>query len=619
MAALRAHGIAKTFHPRVRLDDLLRGRFRASEPPSRALDGVSLQVAEGEILALVGPNGAGKTTLLKILATLVVPDSGEGWVAGRALTDEHAVRRAVGLVTSEERSFYWRLTGRENLTFFGAMQGLGPERVKDRLAEISEIFHLQEFIDRRFDAYSSGMKQRLALARALLHRPRVLLLDEPTRSVDPVESLALRSAIRRVAREEGTAVLLVTHNLREAEVLGDRLAVQRAGKVVFEGTLAALRTGLAGAERYRIALEAPVENWETAPGVSSAELHQNPGAIELDVTLKPEARIGDVVSGLHARGARVVDVRGEGDAIERALERIDTAPREPDRAAALAAPAASPAPALSPPGRSLVQLGAFFRRDLKLNLSYRFAFALTLFGIVLNVGVFFFLAGLVTEARVPALQRYGADFFPFLLVGIAFRGYLSVSLDRFAQALRSEQMMGTLEMLLSCPVRISTLLAASIGFSLLYESAVFAIYLTAGVLLGSVSVARMNLPIAGLVMIPTLVCFAGLGMLSAAFQMRVKRGDPVNFFINAASTFFGGVFFPVEVLPGALQWIARALPVTYALEAIRKTLLAGAGAEGVAAELGVLSGFALILSPLGLFAFSAALRQSRKDGTLGQF
>jgi len=615
MSALWAREIVKTFPPRLRLGDLLRGRLRPAEAPTRALNGVSLDLAEGEILGLLGPNGAGKTTLLKVLATLVVADSGEGRVAGRPLSDEHGVRRAVGLVTSEERSFYWRLSGRENLAFFAAMQGLGPDEVKGRLAELSAIFHLQEFLDRRFDAYSSGMKQRLALARALLHRPRVLLLDEPTRSVDPIESLALRSAIRRFAREEGTGVLLVTHNLREAEALCDRVGVQRAGKLVFEGTLGGLRAHLAGAERYRLWLEAAVEGWESLPGVESGALKNSPGAVELSVSLQHGARIGDVVSGLHARGGRVVDLRAEVDALERALERIDAAPPPSPRPSA----ESRAAPQAGLPERALVQLGAFFRRDWRLNLSYRFAFALTLFGIFINVAVFFFLARLVTQARVPSLQRYGADFFPFLLVGIAFRGYLSVSLDRFAQALRSEQMMGTLEMLLSCPVRISTLVGASVGFSLIYESAILAFYLLAGIALGSLSFARMNLPTAALVMIPTLVCFAGLGMLSAAFQMRVKRGDPVNFFINAASTFFGGVFFPVDVLPGALQWVARALPVTYTLEAMRKALLAGVGVAGVSRELLVLSGFALVLAPLGLAAFSAALRQSRRDGTLGQF
>ncbi len=618
MIALRAHKLSKTFQPRLRLDDLVRARLRPSEPPTRALDQASLHVDEGEIVGLVGPNGAGKTTLLKALATLVEPDKGELWVAGRRAgdADQEEVRRSIGLVTSEERSFYWRLTGRENLAFFSSFYGLDPEPAAVRLRRLSHLFHLEGFLDKRFDAYSSGMKQRLALVRALLHRPRVLLLDEPTRSVDPVESLSLRSTLMEIVREEDTAVLLVTHNLREVEMLCRRVLVMREGRLVFNGGLADLRTQVGGAERFILLLTEPLEAWDQISGVAGGEMRVESGRPELRIDLSPDSCVGDVVSGIHARGGRVEDVRTEADALERALTKLGSGKEEP-----IAELVSKPdvEPTLSKPVSRAKQIAAFLKRDLRIYLSYRFAFAMGLFGVLFNVAVFYYLAELVTEARIPGLQRYGADFFPFILIGIAFRGYLAVALAQFATALRSEQMMGTLEMLLAGPVRVSTLLTASSSFTFVHQTVTVGGYLLLGLLMGSLSLARMNLPVAALVMIPTVASFAAVGMLSAAFLMTFKRGNPVNFFINAAATLFGGVYFPVEVLPESLQVISWVLPITYSLEAMRKTLLTGAGLQDVGFELVVLIGFSVVLVPIGLTAFRVAVSKARRDGTLGQF
>jgi ABC-type multidrug transport system ATPase subunit/ABC-type multidrug transport system permease subunit len=584
-----------------------------------ALDGVSFSVGEGEVVALLGSNGAGKTTLLKVLATLVVPDRGEAVVSGHALSNEHDVRRAIGLVTSEERSFYWRLTGRENLSFFGAMHGLTPRQVEERIRELSGAFDLQPFIDRRFDACSSGMKQRLALARALLHRPRLLLLDEPTRSVDPIESQALHGAILDLVREEGTAVLLVTHNLAEAQKLCSRFLVMQAGRLAFDGSPSEMGQ-LIGAgvtlARYTLFLEGSVQGWEKTPGVATADVVRRGNPSELSVELEPQTAIGDVVTEIHAKGGRVLEIHPRVGNIERGLHAAGTGshaaskplPPQPDISSALSAPE-----------RRLLQFQAFLRRDLRLHLSYRFAFALGFIGIIFNVAVFFFLARLVTEAGVPALQQYGSDFFPFVLIGIAFRGYLGVALNHFASSLRSEQMMGTLEMLLASPLKLSTLVGATTSFTFTYHTATVGGYLLLGLLMGSLSLGRMNLPVAFVVMIPTVVSFAALGMLSASFMMTVKRGDPVNFLINATATLFGGVYFPVEVLPQSLRVVSRALPITYSLDAMRKALLMRAGVSEVAAELLVLTVFAVLLLPIGLLAFRHALRQARRDGTLGQF
>jgi ABC-2 type transport system permease protein len=240
-------------------------------------------------------------------------------------------------------------------------------------------------------------------------------------------------------------------------------------------------------------------------------------------------------------------------------------------------------------------------------------------GVVFNVAVFFYLSQLVTGSRIPGLERYGADFFPFILIGLAFRGYLGVALMQFAATLRTEQMMGTLEMLLVSPLRVSTFLTASTSYHFLFQTLTVAGYLLLGLLIGSLSITRMNIPVAAVIMIPTIATFAAIGMLSASFLMTFKRGDPINFFINAGATLFGGVFFPIEVLPEPLQVVSKALPITYSLQAMRKALLTGAGLQETGTELLILIGFAVVLVPLSLVFFSTALRKARRDGTLGQF
>jgi ABC-2 type transport system ATP-binding protein len=203
------------------------------EPPVIALHNVSLTLHRGEILGLLGTNGAGKTTLLKILATLVSPSSGQASVEGCDLVREpERVKGVVGLVTGDERSFYWRLTGRQNLEFFAAFQGLGAETTVKRIAELHCQLGL-DALDRPFGLYSTGMRQRLAIARALLRRPTVLLLDEPTRSMDPLATAKLHQFFRdTLVKESGCSILLSTHSLHEAQTICDRVAVLHHGRLL---------------------------------------------------------------------------------------------------------------------------------------------------------------------------------------------------------------------------------------------------------------------------------------------------------------------------------------------------------------------------------------------------
>ena len=198
-----------------------------------ALRDVTLRVAPGEVLALLGPNGGGKSTLLRILATTVLPDDGRAVVGGHDVAQQPAAcRRTVGLVLSDERSWYWRLTGRQNLAFFAAIGGMSRRHVTARVDGLLAEVQLDQAADRRFDGYSSGMRARLSLARAMLHDPAVLLLDEPTHSLDPGATRDFVDRIERLVRDRGTTGLMVTHDLHLVARLAHRAAIMTTGTLV---------------------------------------------------------------------------------------------------------------------------------------------------------------------------------------------------------------------------------------------------------------------------------------------------------------------------------------------------------------------------------------------------
>ncbi|MDR7464462.1 MAG: ABC transporter ATP-binding protein, partial [Armatimonadota bacterium] len=236
--------------------------------PVRALAGISLRIEPGEVFGLVGPNGAGKTTLLKLLATLLLPSEGAARVDGADLVSQAGmVRRRVGLATGDERTFYWRLTGRENLEFFCGLRGQSPAVARRRAAEVLERVDLVEQADETVGRYSTGMRQRLAIARALLDDPPVLLLDEPTRSLDPVAAARVQTLIRRLSREEGRTVLLATHQLGEAATACDRIGILVAGAL--RDVLAPQAVGEDGLRRrYHALVEATDERPQSVAGLS---------------------------------------------------------------------------------------------------------------------------------------------------------------------------------------------------------------------------------------------------------------------------------------------------------------------------------------------------------------
>lgn len=244
--AIEARGLTKVYHHPQGWRRLARAALVT------AVTDLHLTVAPGELFGLLGPNGAGKTTLVKMLCTLIQPTEGDGRVAGYDLAQAGAIRAAVGLVVSDERSFFWRLSARRNLDFFAALHGLHGRSAQQRIQQVLKDVDLQDVADRRFSSYSSGMRQRLAIARALLHRPQILFLDEPSRSLDPTATQRLHALIRQLQDQREMTVFLITHDLAEAEKLCQRVALMHQGRIQAVGRPADLRARLRPQHQYQL-------------------------------------------------------------------------------------------------------------------------------------------------------------------------------------------------------------------------------------------------------------------------------------------------------------------------------------------------------------------------------
>lgn len=262
-AAIQARKLVKTFparpgtgndptaekKPRFRL-------FGKREPRATftAVNGVDLEIQRGEIFGLLGPNGAGKSTTIRMLCTLLEPTSGTASVNGfDTVTQANDVRRSLGTLLAGDRSIYWKLTGRENLEYFAALHHIPPTTARRRVDELIERMELKERANELVEKYSTGMKQRVAIAKALLARPPILLLDEPTLGLDPQAARNLRELISDL-KQEGHTILLTTHYMEEADQLSDRIGIIDMGKVIALDTPAGLKRRIEQTEVIRLEL-----------------------------------------------------------------------------------------------------------------------------------------------------------------------------------------------------------------------------------------------------------------------------------------------------------------------------------------------------------------------------
>ena len=289
--ALEVKNVSKTFYPPTNWFK----QPQADDPRiKRALDDVSLEVKEGEIVGLLGPNGAGKTTLSKVITTLIHPNSGEVNLFGlNVREDTYAARGMMGLVTCDERSFYWRLTGRQNLNFFGALYGVSKRDIKERSAEILETLDLTVAADRPYHSYSSGMKQKLAIARGLLSHPRLLIYDEPTRSLDPLSAHNIRTWIQEQHKKYPEQThLMATNQLIEAELLCDRVFIINNGRLIAQGTVEEIRelAGLSDFDDFKVEIKGsqftPSTTIEQHPDVPTIQVEKTPYGADILLTAR---------------------------------------------------------------------------------------------------------------------------------------------------------------------------------------------------------------------------------------------------------------------------------------------------------------------------------------------
>jgi ABC-2 type transport system ATP-binding protein len=289
------------------------GFFRSRVRQKEALKGIDLEVQAGEFFGLLGPNGAGKTTLLKCIATLLLPTSGELVVNGcDSVRDADGVRASLGCLLNGDRGLYVRLTGRENLAFFAAMYGVTGVEREQRVDELSDLLRLGDFIDRGVATYSLGQRMKLAFARALVNRPPLLVLDEPTNGLDVPSARELRAIVQEL-NQQGRTVLYSTHQMIEAEALCQRLAILDQGRIIALGTVEELKatlqqetvvqvTGLIPEMAYRQVLG--MEGVRNA--VLSADSYGR-GVLRI-ATKDPQHLLPALIQALYREGAKIEDI-----------------------------------------------------------------------------------------------------------------------------------------------------------------------------------------------------------------------------------------------------------------------------------------------------------------------
>jgi ABC-2 type transport system ATP-binding protein len=243
-----------------------------------AVDHIDLSIETSEVLALLGPNGAGKTTTVRMLTSLLRPNEGWARVAGFDVVKQAEQVRAVVGVLTEHHGLYNRMPAGDYLDFFGQIYNLPPEVRQKRIHYLLEQFGLQAYIGKRIGEFSKGMRQKLALARALLHSPPVLLLDEPTSAMDPESARLVRDSIRELRSEERT-IVICTHNLSEAEELADKIAIIRQGKIIASGPTQALKARLLGPEEYELRLATDLNGYHLNMPASAVLTNRGPNWI----------------------------------------------------------------------------------------------------------------------------------------------------------------------------------------------------------------------------------------------------------------------------------------------------------------------------------------------------
>jgi ABC-2 type transport system ATP-binding protein len=312
---VRVERLSKSYIVRHR-----QGLIHSQKRIVEALKDVSFEVQSGEILGLLGPNGAGKTTLIKILTTLLLPTSGDAWVNGyHVQKNENDVRASVGCMLMGERGLYWKLTGRENLEYFGALYHLNPTARRQRAEEIISLLHLQDICNRPVESYSSGQKMTLAFGKALVNNASLLILDEPTNTLDVPSAAELRAIVREL-NNQGKTIIYTTHIMSEAEMLCDRVAIIDYGMLLAVGTVADLKSSLKRNQVIHIhgaISDEAISALRSLPMVLQATVAIDNGENKLTAVVEEgQGALSPIIATLHENGASLQTIYHEQPTLE---------------------------------------------------------------------------------------------------------------------------------------------------------------------------------------------------------------------------------------------------------------------------------------------------------------
>jgi len=266
--------------------------------------------------------------------------------------------------------------------------------------------------------------------------------------------------------------------------------------------------------------------------------------------------------------------------------------------------------------KDFLKVFAFIKRDFTTIKSYRFAFLLNLFSIIMGIATFYFLSRLFGEKGSEILHNFGGRYFPFVLIGIALSNFLLTALNIFSRSIMDERAMGTLETIVATPTREGVIFLGLSLWNFFLASLMVVVYMTIGVLIFKFDLSRINILSSAVTLFLATIAFSSLGILSSSFIMIFKRGNPINWLFSSVSVLAGGVYFPVEILPNWLQIISKFVPLTYALNALRKSIIQGENIFELNEEITFLFIFAIVLLPISIISFRFALRWVKRNGSL---
>lgn len=267
----------------------------------------------------------------------------------------------------------------------------------------------------------------------------------------------------------------------------------------------------------------------------------------------------------------------------------------------------------------LRKISAFIKKEFLQQASYHLSFFSTIFSALTSLAIYYFIDALFGHRITGDLSEFGVNYFSYVLLGIIFFSYTGIGISSFSGSIRAEQLQGTLESLLLTPTKTSVILLSMAVWNLLFASTDALIYMGLGIFLFKVDLSNINFISAAVISLLTIVSFSGVGILSASFVLFFKRGDPAGWFMNNAEGLLGGVYYPVTVMPAFLQFLAKLIPVTYAVHGIQLAVYKGYSLAQLKAECGFLLLFCLLLVPISFLSFAYALKKARQQGSLAQY